>query len=348
MVCNQLHGQGAKVTSDNTHLSLPTLAGASSGKAACNQLQETSDSDRAVNDYLDACWADTTKRAYAGDVRDFLDWGGEIPATAECIARYLADRASRLSPATLARRLAGIGAAHSIAGYLNPTNDPLVGMVLKGIRRKHGVAQQRALSLDPRKLHQACARSDGLRGKRDRALVLLGFAGAFRRSELVGLDVEDLSWSDRGLTIRLRKSKTDQAQASRLVAVPWTEEMSCAVHAAKEWLAASEIGQGALFRSIDRSGRLGRRLHPQSVNLIIKGLARQEGLPSDSMSGHSLRAGFVTAAVEGRADLVSIQRQTGHASLDTLAKYIREVDMFQANANHALRGNLDSMDVGFG
>lgn len=256
-----------------------------------------------------------------------------MPASAECIARYIAERASQLSPATLARRLAGIGSAHAIAGYPDPTRNPLLGMVLKGIRRTHGAAQLRALPLDPRGLMQSWSRSDGLRGKRDRALVLLGFAGAFRRSELVSLDVGDLSWSDRGLTIRLRKSKTDQEQASRFLAVPWSEGMSCAAQSVKEWLAASGIGEGALFRSIDRKGRLGTRLNPQSVNLIVKVLARREGLPADLMSGHSLRAGFVTAAVEAGATLASIQRQTGHASLDMLAKYIREVDLFVGNAN---------------
>ncbi|MBS0217723.1 MAG: site-specific integrase [Proteobacteria bacterium] len=157
---------------------------------------------------------------------------------------------------------------------------------------------------------------------------MLGFAGAFRRSELVSLDVEDLSWSERGLAIRLRKSKTDQEGASRIVAVPWAGDMPCAAQSVREWLAASGIGKGALFRSIDRQGRIGRRLHPQSVNLIVKELAQQEGLQVELMSGHSLRAGFVTAAVEVGASLVSIQRQTGHASLDTLAKYVRGVDPF--------------------
>lgn len=290
----------------------------------------------AVRRYLDACWAEATKRAYAADVRDFRAWGGQVPASAECLARYLAERATRLAPATLARRLAGIGAAHTVAGFRDPTKDPLLGLVLKGIRRRHGVAQCRALPLDPRRLRQAWSPSEGLRGTRDRALVLLGFAAAFRRSELVSLNVEDLTWSDRGLAIRVRKSKTDQEQASRIVGVPWAGQTPCPARCVQEWLAAAEITQGALFRSIDGQGRLGARLHPQSVNLIVKGLARCELLPWERVSGHSLRAGFVTAAVEAGVGLASIQRQTGHASLDTLAKYVRSVDPFSGNAHERL------------
>jgi integrase len=289
-----------------------------------------------VRRYLDACWAESTKRAYAADVRDFRAWGGQVPASAECLARYLAERATRLAPATLARRLAGIGAAHTVAGFRDPTKDPLLGMVLKGIRRRHGVAQRRALPLDPRRLRQVWSRSEGLRGKRDRALVLLGFAAAFRRSELVSLNVEDLGWSDRGLAVHLRKSKTDQEQASRIVAVPWAGHTPCPARSVQEWLSATGITQGALFRSIDGQERLGARLHPQSVNLILKGLARYELLPWKRVSGHSLRAGFVTAAVEAGAGLASIQRQTGHVSLDTLAKYVRGVDPFSGNANDRL------------
>lgn len=331
-----LRGPASATGIDNTHLSLPTNMGCGEVWPSGIHLHGGTSGGGIVSHYLDACWAEATKRAYAADVRDFRAWGGEVPASAECIARYLAERAPRLAPATLARRLAGIGAAHTAGGFRDPTKDPLLGMVLKGIRRRHGVAQRRALPLDPRRLRQAWVRSEGLRGTRDRALVLLGFAAAFRRSELVSLNVEDLAWSERGLAVRLRKSKTDQEQASRIVAVPWAGETPCAARCVKEWLAAAGITQGALFRSIDGQGRLGARLHPQSVNLIVKGLARCELLPSERVSGHSLRAGFVTAAVEAGADLVSIQKQTGHASLDTLAKYVRSADLFSGNANDRL------------
>jgi len=317
----------ARVTSDNTHLSLPTPNDFGQMWSSGIQLHGGPSDGRAVGQYLDACWADATKRAYAADVRDFRAWGGEVPASPECLAQYLADRASKLSPVTLVRRLAGIGAAHTVAGFRDPTKSPLVSRVLKGIRRTHGVAQRRALPLDPRNWRQAWPGSDGLREKRDKALILLGFAGAFRRSELVGLDVEDLSWSERGLVVRLRKSKTDQECASRIVGVPWTGER-CAAWAVKAWLTASGIRQGAVFPIIDRQGRLGNRLHPQSVNLIVKALARREGLPADAMSGHSLRAGFVTAAVDAGIGVASIQRQTGHASLDMLARYVRSTHPF--------------------
>src|SRR5690606_6354175 len=119
------------------------------GCRACNQLHGTT-GDPAVGKYLDACWSESTKRAYAGDLRDFLLWGGAVPASAEDVARYVASRAAVLSPATLSRRLAGIAAAHALAGLGDATKDQLVARVLKGIRRTHGSAQRRALPLDPR------------------------------------------------------------------------------------------------------------------------------------------------------------------------------------------------------
>ncbi|WP_330969262.1 site-specific integrase [Lysobacter sp. A3-1-A15] len=220
-----------------------------------------------------------------------------------------------------------------LAGFRDPTKDPLPGMVLKGIRRTHGVVQRRALPLDPRRLRQAWNIFSSLRSTRDKALVLLGFSTAFRRSELVGLDIDDLCWSERGLTIRLRNSKTDQERASRLVAVPWAGAGPCAALAVMHWIEASKIKQGGLFRSINAQGTLGERLSAQSVNGIVKTLVSLEGMPVDRISAHSLRAGFVTAAVDAGVDLASIQKQTGHASLDALARYIRGVDPFVQNAN---------------
>lgn len=319
--------------SDNNHLSLPTLPVAQGSFRVCNQLQ---DGGQLVGKYLDACWAEATKHAYSSDMRDFAAWGGGVPASADIVARYIAERATSLAPATLARRLAGIGALHVSAGFQDPTKNPLVRMVLKGVRRKHGVAQRCAQPIDPRKWVRAWIASGGLRGARDKAVVLLGFSAAFRRSELVGLNVEDLSWSSHGLSVCLRKAKTDQEGKSRIIAVPWLEEEHCAARTVKEWMAAGKIEQGALFRSIDRQGRLGARLHAQSVNLIVKKLAKVEGLSADLVSGHSLRAGFVTEAARAGADLNSIRRQTGHASLDMLARYMRDVTPFFGNANNCL------------
>lgn len=326
-------GQG----SDNNHLSLSTSGQVYADGSRCNQLREDSPGACAVRTYLDACWADATKRAYAGDVRDFVAWGGGVPASAETVARYIADRASTLAPATLARRLVGIGAMHVAAGFQDPTKQHLVRMVLKGVRRTHSVAQRGAQPIDPRKWGRAWAGAGGVREARDKALVLLGFSAAFRRSELVSLDVGDLSWSSGGLSLRLRKSKTDQEGRSRAVAVPRVDRGFCAVRAVEEWLTVGKIESGALFRSVDRNGRVGPRLHAQSVSLIVKKLAAAEGLSDGTVSGHSLRAGFVTEAAKAGADLVSIRRQTGHASLDMLSRYIRSIDPFVWNAHRWLR-----------
>jgi len=330
-----LQGLPVPITSDNTHLSLPTSPAALGSPHPCNQLQGNL-GDQLVDTYLDACWAEATKHAYSSDMGDFAAWGGIVPASVDVVARYIAERASSLAPATLARRLAGIGALHVSAGFQDPTRNPLVRMVLKGIRRRHGVAQRCAQSIDPRKWRRAWAASGGLRGARDKAVVLLGFSAALRRSELVGLNAEDLSWSSHGLSVRLRKAKTDQEGRSRSIAVPWVAEEYCAARTVKKWMAAGKIEQGALFRSIDRQGRLGARLHAQSVNLIVKRLAKVEGLSADLVSGHSLRAGFVTEAARAGAELDSIRRQTGHASLDMLARYMRDLNPFFGSSNNCL------------
>ncbi len=290
--------------------------------------------------YLAACWAPATRRAYAADVRDYQRWGGKIPASAEEIIAYVTARAACLRVPTLRRRLVGIGMAHVLAGHPDPTKGALVHKVLRGVQRVHGLRQRQAWPITMDEVLRMCEGREGSAMLRDRALLMLGFSAALRRSELIALDVEDLGFVAAGLTVRLRRSKTDPFGKSRLIGVPWGTGESCTVAAVRAWLAHAAIDDGAVFRRVLRSGRIGARLSDQSVNLLIKRHAAAIGLPVERISGHSLRAGFVTAAVRAGASLVSIQRQTGHASLDMLARYIRELDPFVCNAHAALSGSL--------
>ena len=174
---------------------------------------------------------------------------------------------------------------------------------------------------------------NGLRGSRDRARLLAGFAGGFRRSELVSPDVEDLTETADGLVVRVRRSKTDPEAKGTTVALPYgSTAATCPVRSYRAWIAAAKITTGPAFRSVDRHGRLGRaRMNAGSVARLIKRAAEATGLDPASYAGHSLRAGFATQAFLNGAAEVSIMRQTRHKSLNTLRKYIRDRSLFRDN-----------------
>lgn len=289
-----------------------------------------------TENYLAACWSPSTRRSYAGDLRDYLRHGGHLPATPEQIMRYVSTRAPSLKVSTLQRRLTGIGMAHVLQGYPDPTKTPGIRKLMRGIKRVHGVRQRQAQPITKTDLSRMFDNVSGASHMRDRALLMLGFSAALRRSEIVALNVEDVRFVEAGLTLRLRRSKTDQFGQSRLIGVPWGTGDACTVRAVRAWLGASRLREGPMFPRILKSGAMGKRLSNQSVALIIKRYAVAAGLPAGQISGHSLRAGFVTSAVRAGASLVSIQRQTGHASLDMLARYIRELDPFLMNAHDHL------------
>src|SRR5262249_8940215 len=198
---------------------------------------------------------------YQADWADFVAWCKKyrrepLPARPETVAYYLADRSARLKVSTLERRLATIAEAHRAAGFDTPTRHAQVRLFWQVLRREKGVAQDHmkpALTKHIRLMLQALL--DSLLGKRDRALLLLGFAGAMRRSELVSLDVSDLAQADEGLVVTIRKSKTDQVQAGRKVGIPFgAAEETCPVRAIYAWLNAAGGERGPLFRPGDRHG----------------------------------------------------------------------------------------------
>ncbi len=174
---------------------------------------------------------------------------------------------------------------------------------------------------------------DTMIGTRDRALLLVGFAGAFRRSELVAIDIADLQSREEGIVVTVRRSKTDQEAAGRHVALPLGRaHHSCPVRAIDVWRRAVGISEGPLFWSIDRHGRVGGRLTPAAVNLIVKSAARGANLDAEMLSGHSLRAGFATTAAAAGASERAIAAQTGHRSMNVLRRYVRHGSVFTDNA----------------
>lgn len=298
-----------------------------------------------AREFAAASKAASTRRAIGSDWRDFDGWCQEhrlasLPASPETVALYLTDRASTLAPQTLTRRLTAITQAHRAAGYvsgLSPasTKQPVVGAVLHGIRRVKGVAQhgkEALLTEQIRALTATCG--DDLQGLRDRALLLVGFAGAFRRSEIVTIDHGNLDFTEDGVVIRIGRSKTDQVGAGRVVGIPFgADPEMCPVRALARWLAAAAITSGPVFRAVDQMGRVAPRpMHPDSVAYIIKRAARRAGLDDEVLAGHSLRSGHVTQAARNGVGERVIMDQTGHKSPATLRRYIRQGRLFLENA----------------
>jgi len=290
-----------------------------------------------VSDYLRASLADNSRRAYRSDLTQFIAWGGNIPCSPELVATYLAAHADQHAVATLSRRLVSIGKAHTAQGLPTPTDTELVRATLRGIRRTHGSAQRQAAPAVKEDLLAMVAALTGIKGTRDRALLLIGFAGAFRRSELVSLTVADIEQAQQGLILSVARSKTDQEGRGRKVAIPYARGTVCPVLALQQWLTAADITEGPIFRGVNRHGQISdAAITPQAVAMVVKERAEVVGLNPKNYSGHSLRAGLVTSAAQLGVSSWKIRQQTGHKSDAMLSRYIRDAGLFVSNASGAV------------
>lgn len=292
--------------------------------------------------YASAATAEATRRAYRADWECFTAWCQEVgtnplPAAPETVGAYLAAKAVTLRVSTLERRLAAIATAHRMAGHQLDVRHPAIRQVMRGIRREHGSAQRQATAATTDVVKAMVATCDGSPlGLRDRALLLVGFAGAFRRAELVTLQVEDIEAVPEGIRITIRRSKGDQAGAGQVVGIARTGSQTCPVATLAAWTTVAGITEGCLFRSVDRHGRVGDSLSDKAVALIVKRRAEAAGLDPERFSGHSLRAGLATSAAAAGAEERDIQRQTRHRSVVVLRRYIREGELFRANVSGRL------------
>ena len=287
-----------------------------------------------ARDYARAAKAPSTLRAYASDWRHFVAWCAAhnleaLPASPETVALYLTSLARTHRPGTLTRRLTSITKAHQARGLVSAAavSELAVGETLKGIRRTLGTAQKGKASLLTADLLQVLAHlSPDLAGIRDRALLLVGYAGALRRSELAALELSDVAWVEEGAVLTLRRSKTDQEGQGRGVAIPrGAHVQSCPVRALQAWIEAAGLREGALFRPVDRHGRLrAGHLHGDAVGEIVKRALGRAGFAVERFGGHSLRAGFATQAAKNGATAFDIMRQTGHRSVQTVSRYVRD------------------------
>ncbi len=293
-----------------------------------------------VRQYIRASKAESTLRGYQSDWRAFCAWCEghglcPLPASPETVAAYIAECAGRLKVGSIQRRVNAIAEAHKAVGLESPTSTGIVRNTLKGIKRTLGTAAVQkapAVTEDIRAMLESV--DTGMIGLRDRALILLGFAGAFRRSELVSLDLPDLVFSRDGLTVTLRRSKTDQEGVGRKIGVPYgSNPETCPVRTLQAWLEETGVTSGSVFRALNRHGQIQPgRLSPIDVARIVKKLADRAGLDAAKYAGHSLRAGHATAAARSGASERSIMNQTGHRSVQMVRRYIRAGSLFRENS----------------
>jgi len=294
--------------------------------------------------FAESSSSSATRRAYASDLRDFDAFCAahglaSFPATAQTIVLYVSSLGSTHKVATIRRRLAAISVRHRRSGLESPCSHRIVREVVSGIARQKGTAPRRvdAVTIEVLRSLLLAIRGDDLAARRDRSIILLGFAAALRRSELAALRLEDLRFSKRGLLLTIRRSKTDQEGAGQEIAVPFVENASlCAVRAVLAWIDSAGIVDGPVFRSLTPHRRVqALPITGRDVANLVQRLAKRARLDGD-FSGHSLRSGFVTAAAQAKVPLDVIMRTTRHRSLAVVQGYIRRGDAFEAPALSAI------------
>jgi site-specific recombinase XerD len=321
----------------------------SGGRALSTDLATLADSARK---YAEDSVAKNTKRGYASDWKGFTAWCRAngltpLPATPQVVALYFTHLAnSGAAYATITRVSAAIGWVHSRhvengKPVVVPTRDATVKTVLKGIANRIGRGTRRrkeAATIEDFLEPMVAGLADDARGHRDRAVILLGFSGAFRRSELASLRIEDVKVQDEGAVIRLRRSKTDQSGEGTDVPIPRGENVDlCPVNALQVWLdelRALGITEGFLVRGIHRSGSIlpNAGATDRMVNRIVKQAAERAGLDSSELGAHSLRAGFATQAGVRGKNVLQIAAQGRWKKLDTVLGYFRVGTRFKDSA----------------
>tara|TARA_B100000963_G_scaffold323577_1_gene308502 strand:- start:5368 stop:6321 length:954 start_codon:yes stop_codon:yes gene_type:complete len=288
--------------------------------------------------------ASNTLRAYKSDFKDFGIFCAKhgfssMPTEPKVVSFYLTHLSSNSKISTLRRRLVSIGVVHKLKGHYLDTKHPIIIENLMGIKRQKGSIQIGKKPILINHLKQIInviddQKIEKIKKLRNRTLILIGFGGGFRRTELISIDYEDLDFVEEGVKITLRRSKTDQFGEGLIKGLPYfSNEKYCPVTSLKNWINLSKIKTGPIFRRFAKGPTLtGHRLTDQSVVLIIKDCLKTAGIENQNFSGHSLRSGFATAAAESGADERSIMAMTGHKTTQMVRRYIREANIFKNNA----------------
>jgi len=288
--------------------------------------------------------ANNTLRAYKSDFKDFglfcVSHGlKSLPTEPKIIALYLTHLSKTSKISTLKRRLVSISMVHKLKGHYLDTKHPVIIENLLGIKRIKGSIQKGKKPLLINHLKEIVKavneqKSDENIKLRDISILLIGFGGGFRRSELISIDYEDLEFVQEGLKITLKKSKTDQYGEGMIKGLPYfNNETYCPVNNLKKWLLISDIKSGPIFRRFSKGSKIStNRLTDQTVVLLIKKYLKLAGIENTNYSGHSLRSGFATVAADAGADERSIMAMTGHKTTQMVRRYIREANIFKNNA----------------
>jgi len=300
---------------------------------------ELVDPRASVRAYLEASSAENTRKAYKSDWADFATWcegagKASLPAAPIDVATYLAQLADRgLKVSTIQRRTAAIRAAHVAAGHEPPTNAEGVKATMRGIRRTRGARPNKKKAATAEILAALLNHfPDTLRGIRDRAIVLLGFAAALRRSEIVDLKVNDVERRPKGILLHIGRSKTDQEGKGAIIPVPAGSKLQ-PVAALSAWLDTSGITEGPIFRGIDRHGNISPdAITDRAVADIIKKVCAVAGLDAGAFSGHSLRSGFITSSLDRGEDYFKVMGISRHKKVDTLRGYDQRESDFDDHA----------------
>ena len=288
--------------------------------------------------------ANNTLRAYKSDFKDFGAFCAKhglnaLPTEPKIVSLYLTYLSKNSKISTLRRRLVSISMVHRLKGHYLDTKHPIIVENLMGIRRVKGSIQKgkKPILINHLKLIINVIneqKTEEIKKLRDKSIILIGFGGGFRRSELISIDHEDLEFVPEGLKIIIRRSKTDQFGEGMIKGLPYfTNKNYCPVSCMKEWLQLSKIKKGPIFRKFVKGGNLtSHRLTDQSVVLIIKKYLSIAGIDNKNYSGHSLRSGFATVSAESGADERSIMAMTGHKTTQMVRRYIKEANLFKNNA----------------
>jgi len=293
--------------------------------------------------------ANNTLRAYKSDFRDFGAFCAKhgfnsMPTEPKVVSLYLTHLSASSKISTLRRRLVSIGVVHKIKGHYLDTKHPVIIENLMGIKRKKGSIQIGKKPILINHLKQIInvideQKIEKIKKLRNKTLILIGFGGGFRRTELISIDHEDIDFVQEGVKITVRKSKTDQFGEGMIKGLPYfSNEKYCPVSNLKDWLTFSKIKTGPIFRRFAKGSILTRhRLTDQSVVLIIKDCLKLAGIENQNFSGHSLRSGFATVAAESGADERSIMAMTGHKTTQMVRRYIKEANLFKNNALNKIK-----------
>ena len=288
--------------------------------------------------------ANNTLRAYKSDFKDFGAFCTRhglkvLPAEPKTVSLYLTHLSKYSKFSTLRRRMVSISMVHKLKGYYIDSKHPIIVENLMGIRRVKGSIQKgkkplliNYLKLIVNSINEQ--KANEIKKLRDKSIILIGFGGGFRRSELTSINYEDLEFVTEGLKITLRKSKTDQFGEGMIKGLPYfNDENYCPVINLKKWLEISKINYGPIFRRFSKGSVLtNNRLTDQSVVLLIKEYLRLAGIENKNFAGHSFRSGFATVAADSGADERSIMAMTGHKTTQMVRRYIREANLFKNNA----------------